>query len=116
MFLVALCVELLFGDRLQKSDVSETIFSAFIRPLYNNYDGVSGPVKASKGTALPFTFTYDCLLMVATGVTVAPHSHFSYCPGWSSFKRFLHPKLHRFSAVHSGWWRKVVALGHLRCL
>jgi hypothetical protein len=82
MFHVALCGEFLFGDRLQKSDISETVFATFFRRLYH---------------------TYDCVLMMALGVTVAPHSPFSYCPGWSRFKRFRHPKLRTFSVAHSGW-------------
>jgi hypothetical protein len=95
MFHVALCGELLFGDGLQKSDVSQTISFAFIRPLYN---------------------TYNCALMVALYVAVAPHSPFSYCPWWSGFKRLWHPELRTFSVAHSGWCWRVDALGHFRRL
>jgi hypothetical protein len=95
MFRVALCVEFFLVDRLQNSDVSETFLAAFIRRIYH---------------------TNDCILMVALDATVAPHSPFSYCPGWSSFKLFLHPKLRIFSVAHSGWCWRADALGHLRRL
>lgn len=82
MFHIELYGEFFLGDRLQKSDVTETIFAAFIRRLYHTYDGGTG-----------------CLC----DVTFAPHSPFSYCQGWSGFKRFCHPKLPTFSVAHSDW-------------
>jgi di/tricarboxylate transporter len=58
-FHVALCGEVLLGDGLQNSDVSESFITAFIRRLNH---------------------TYDCVMMVEMGVTAAPLSPFSYCP------------------------------------
>jgi hypothetical protein len=46
-------------------------------------------------------------------MTFAPHSPFSYCPGWSGFKRFWHTKLRTFSVAHSDWCWRDGALGHL---
>jgi hypothetical protein len=67
MFHVELYGEFFLGDGLQKSDVTETISAAFIRRFYHTYDGGTGSL---------------------CDMTFAPHSPFSYCPGWSGFKRF----------------------------